>query len=348
MDAVSRIRAARVKTLAQEVGFDAVAITGPTAGIAYERYLAQMRLGYGADMAWLHENADAAPGEPHAAGLRGDVRNIKPDARSVIVLATSYASDTPGYLEQPPSPTEGWIARYAQGKDYHAHVRKMLVRLVRAMAADESLGDCPSNANRVFVDTGPVLEKAFAASGGLGWIGKNTLLLNRRLGSWLFLSVVLTPLELEPDGPTTDHCGSCTACLDVCPTDAFPEPFVLDARRCIATWTIESDAPTDVIRPAEIGQHIFGCDLCQEVCPWNRKVKPSSHTPLLPRSANQRPPLESLIGLDEASFKARFPKSSVRRVDAERLGAIAELIQRQQTEPTEPTEDGGPVRPEAI
>jgi len=318
MAADSHTRARRVKELAAEIGFDACGITGCEAGDAYLRYREQMASGYGADMDWLHESGDTD-------GIRRDVRRVHGTANSVVVVACSYASDVPGYLEEPPAPDEGWIARYAQGKDYHVHVRKMLVRLVRAFEGDPELG-FKSTDHRVFVDTGPVLEKAFAQQAGLGWIGKNTLLLHRSLGSWLFLGVVLTPLELAPDAAGVDHCGSCTRCLDVCPTDAFPAPYVLDARRCIATWTIESDDPPAVIDPKTLGQHVFGCDLCQEVCPWNRKAPPSSHGPLLPRPDNIRPALSSLQGLDEAAFRRRFPKSAVRRTNGPRMGAIAALI----------------------
>ena len=318
MAADSHIRALRVKELARSVGFDACGITDCDAGVAYERYQRQMAAGYGADMGWLHETEEQE-------GLRKDVSRVHAQARSVVVVACSYASDTPGYLEQPPRPDEGWIARYAQGKDYHVHIRKRLVRLVRAFEEDPLLG-YDSRSHRVFVDTGPVLEKAFAQKAGLGWIGKNTLLLSQRLGSWQFLGVILTPLVLAPDTPGVDHCGTCRRCLDVCPTDAFVEPYVLDARRCIATWTIESADPVAVSDPNKIGQHVFGCDLCQEVCPWNRKVPPTDHLPLRPRPENVRPPLQTLMGLDDESFKRRFPKSAVRRTNAQKLDAIATFV----------------------
>ncbi len=318
MDADSHTRALRVKALATEIGFDAVGITGCELGEAFHRYADQMAAGYGADMAWLHEDEERR-------GLRSDVRRLHPQARSVVVVAANYGSDTPGYLEQPPTSEQGWIARYAQGKDYHVHVRKMLVRLARAFQADPALG-YPSHAHRVFVDTGPVLEKALAQSAGLGWIGKNTLLLHRTLGSYVFLGVVLTPLELAVDPPGLDRCGNCRRCLDVCPTDAFVAPYVLDARRCIATWTIESDEPTAVIDPEALGQHVFGCDLCQEVCPWNTKAPATTHAALAPRPENLRPELESLMGLDQDAFKRRFPKSAVRRTDGQRMDAVARLI----------------------
>lgn len=309
-------RAARVKHHAREVGFDLCGVAPPALPEAFGRYAAQMEAGYGAQMGWLVDKPE----------LREDVRRVWPTARSVIALAVSYASDTPGYLAAPPGPDEGWISRYAQGKDYHAHVRKLLVNLVQRFEADPLLPGVSTD-HRIFVDTGPVLEKAFAAAAGIGWVGKNTLLLNRRLGSWVFLAVVLTPLELAFDGVTTDHCGTCRRCLDVCPTDAFVAPYVLDARRCISNWTIESHEPAEVIEPEGLGQHVFGCDLCQEVCPWNRKVPPGRHLPLQPRPANVRPKLAELAALDEEAFKARFPKSPVRRVDARRMRQVIDIIE---------------------
>ncbi|MGB0592154.1 MAG: tRNA epoxyqueuosine(34) reductase QueG [Myxococcota bacterium] len=318
-----------MKELALEVGFDLVGITSPDAQSSFERYSAQMTAGYGAEMSWLYERPE----------LRRDVRTVHSETRSVIVLAVSYASDTPGYLEAPPAADEGWIARYAQGRDYHHDVRKMAIRLAKAMSEEPSLGG-ESSAHRVFVDTGPVLEKAFAQRAGLGWMGKNTLLLNRGLGSWVFLGVILTPLELASDAPGTDHCGSCTRCLDACPTGAFPEPYVLDARACIATWTIESAEPSAVIEAESLGQHVFGCDICQEVCPWNRGVPEGRLATLLPREENLRPKLETLAGLDEESFRARFPRSAVRRTSAEKMAEVVEIIRTRgavvSDEPSEP------------
>lgn len=310
-------RSRRVKRLAHDVGFDLVGIAPPEVPVAFERFQSAMDRGYGAEMDWLIDATEA----------RRDVREVHPTARAVVSLGVSYASDTPGYLEDPPGPGEGWIARYAQGRDYHVTIKKMLVQLARRLEAEPGLGH-PSQAHRVFVDTGPVLEKAFAAEAGVGWIGKNSLLLNRELGSWIFLAVILTPLELAFDMPATDHCGTCTRCLDVCPTDAFPEPYLLDARRCIAYWTIEAPDPAAVIEPDMLGRHLFGCDLCQEVCPWNREVPPTRHQPLAPRPENHRPSLRGLEDLDEAGMRARFPRSAVRRVSPEQMGAVVRLLGR--------------------
>jgi epoxyqueuosine reductase len=320
-------RSERVKHHARQAGFDLVGITGTSVPEAYARYLQAMAAGYGAQMRWLYDKP----------GLREDVRNVWPEARSVIVLAVSYASEGPGYLERPPSPDEGWISRYAQGRDYHLVVKKMLLDLAQRLAGDPALGAIPSERHRLFVDTGPVLEKAFAQAAGLGWIGKNALLIHpgRRTdpllptsgrGSWYFLATLLTPLELAPDAPETDHCGSCTRCLDVCPTAAFPAPYVLDARRCIANWTIESAEPAEVIAPRQIGQHLFGCDLCQEVCPWNGKATPTRHAALRPRPENVRVKLDAILALDDAGFRARFPKSAVRRVSVHQVRQVVAAI----------------------
>lgn len=320
-------RSARVKRHAHAVGFDLVGIAGTSVPEAFARFERQMEAGFGAQMEWLRELPEQ----------RADVRRVWPEARSVVVLGVSYASAEPGYLAAPPAPDEGWIARYAQGRDYHVVVRRMLVNLVRRFEDDDGLGGIPSERHRIFVDTGPVLEKAFAQAAGLGWMGKNTLLIHpgrgadgrageRGRGSWYFLAVVLTPLELAPDAAETDHCGSCTRCLEACPTGAFPEPYVLDANKCISAWTIESPQPAKVIVAEQLGQHVFGCDLCQEVCPWNRKPTPTRHAPLRPRPENARPKLAELAALDDETFKQRFPRSAVTRVNARQMGEVVGVL----------------------
>ena len=362
-------RAARVKDHARMVGFDLVGITGTAVPEAFARYLEALEAGHCADMDYLTENPE----------LRKDVRNVWPEARSVVVCAVSYADTTPSLLDAPLGPDEGYIARYARGRDYHLVVRKMMVQLARRMQHDPHLGGLPSTEQRVFVDTGPVLEKAFAMAAGLGWIGKNTLLIHpghrpehrkkgkrpaprpergrplppgtplhpdtttdldaegRTLGrgSYYFLAVMLTPLTLAHDTPETDHCGSCRRCLDVCPTGAFPAPYKLDARRCISYWTIESHDPRAVADPATLGPHVFGCDLCQDVCPWNQRTLaagPPGHFQLAPRPENVRPSLTELGGLDEEAFILRFPKSAVRRVDAAHLREVVGLVKAGQVQ----------------
>ncbi len=332
-----KVRAERVKRHAREVGFDLVGVTGTSVPAGYARYLAAMEAGYGAEMSWLTESPE----------LREDVRNVWPDARSVVVVALSYASEVPGYLSAPLDPDEGWIARYAQGRDYHIVMKQKLLELARRMSSDASLDAIPTVEQRLFVDTGPVLEKAFAQAAGLGWIGKNTLLIHpgqhdeslarpaASRGSWYFLGVMLTRLELAHDVAETDHCGSCTRCLDACPTGAFASPYVLDARKCIANWTIESAEPSAVIEPTQIGQHLFGCDICQEVCPWNRKITPTRHHKLMPRPENVRPNMDALIALDEEAFGLRFPKSAVKRVTVHQVRQTVAAIRTGQGAPPE-------------
>jgi len=310
-------RSARVKAISRELGFDACGIAPTGAGEGFDRYLRAMERGYGAEMGWLFENPN----------MRADVREVWPEARSVIVLATSYADPTvPDSRQVPPAEDEGWIARYAQGRDYHLVIKKMLIAFADRLSAEPGFEGIPSKDHRLFVDTGPVLEKTFAQLAGIGWIGKNSLVIRKRGGSYCFLAVILTPLELAIDTPHTDHCGSCTRCLDACPTDAFAAPYVLDARKCISTWTIESPDPAVVIDPATIGQHVFGCDICQEVCPWNRRVEQTAHEVLRPRPENVRPKLDSLAGLSEEAFRARFSRSPVRRVKSAQMDATIAAI----------------------
>ncbi len=219
-------------------------------------------------------------------------------ARSMVILALPYASSDPADIE----PGQGRVARYAWNADYHLVVRARLNRLVQALKHLY-----PSAQARGVVDTAPLLEREFAQMAGLGWVGKNTLLLNRLWGSWFFLAVLLTDVELDYDEPfRSDHCGTCRACLDACPTQAFPQPYVLDARRCISYLTIElrGEIPTEL--RAGLGNWAFGCDICQEVCPWNRQVPPAASAEFAP--VPDRDPLElaQLFTLEESAFRSRF------------------------------------------
>lgn len=294
---------AAVRERALALGFDRVAI-GPAAppehAAAFERWLAA---GYAGTMAYLARGRDA----------RLDPRVLLPGARSVVAVALSY---------QPAEEAESWtpIARYARGRDYHDVMRPRLEAIGRALA--EMTGgraEC-----RACVDTSAVLERDVAARAGLGWIGKNTNLLDQALGSFFFIGIVLTTAELLPDGPVPDRCGTCTACLDACPTGAFVAPYVLDARRCLSYLTIEHRGPVGpTLRPA-VAEWAFGCDDCQTVCPWNRKSPPASEPAFRP--ARPLPPLPALLALDEEGFRARFKGSAIRRAKRSGLLRNAALV----------------------
>jgi epoxyqueuosine reductase len=207
----------------------------------------------------------------------------------------------------------GNISVYSRGKDYHDLVKKRLKRLARWLIA-EAGGEV-----KVFVDTAPVPEKALGAAAGLGWQGKHTNLVSRDLGNWFFLGSVFTTLELAPDAPESDHCGSCRACLDVCPTDAFPAPYQLDARRCISYLTIEHKGPVDVVLRRGLGNRIYGCDDCLAVCPWNKFAAEAREIGYAARAGTVAPPLAELAVLDDAGFRARFSGSPIKRIGRDRF-----------------------------
>lgn len=244
---------------------------------------------------------------------RGDPGALWPQARSVIMLADLYTLDS--------DPMDGLarkdravISHYARGRDYHDIVKKRLKRLGRWL-----IEAAPGAVIKVFVDTAPVMEKPLAAAAGLGWQGKHTNLLSRDLGNWFFLGAIFTTLDLPPDQPGQDHCGSCRACLDICPTGAFPAPYQLDARRCISYLTIEHKGPVDeALRPA-LGNRIFGCDDCLAVCPWNKFAASARDMRYAPRPELEAPALADLAGLDDAAFRKMFAGSPVKRIGRNRF-----------------------------
>ena len=251
------------------------------------------------------------------AALRADPREVLPGCRSVVVVAMSYRTDLPPSREALASrPDAVWISRYAWGRDYHRVLKKRLVRLGRWLEAER-----PGVSWRAFVDTGPVLEREWAERAGLGWIGKNGCLINRRFGSELFLGVLLTSAGLEPTPPATNHCGGCTACLDACPAGAFVEAGLVDARRCIAALTVEHRGPVPRDAWPAIGRMVAGCDICQEVCPWNLRAPVDRHPEFAPAPHRYLPELAALEALDEAGWRAwrqgsplgRIPFAELRR-----------------------------------
>jgi epoxyqueuosine reductase len=296
--------AEEIKTHAREaLGFDVVGITTaePLAGASHlARWVAD---GAHGNMAYMAETAD----------LRGDPRHLLPGARSVVCVAMSYHTE-PEPPERGVPGGRAVVARYARRKDYHTVIKRRLVRLGRFIA-----GRFPGARWRTAVDTAPLLEKELAQRAGLGWLGKNTCLINRKLGSELLLGELLTTLALPPDEPETDHCGSCTACLEACPTQAFDGPGRLDARRCISYLTIEHRGPfPEAPRPA-LAPYLFGCDICQAVCPWNRHALPSCAPPLATREALGELTVETLERFDEAGWTALAAGTPLRRLDFPRL-----------------------------
>ena len=253
-------------------------------------------------MDWLAKNAEC----------RADPALLWPEAKSVIVVGANYGPDHDP-LDDLKDRAAGAISVYARGDDYHDVLKKRLKRLAGFMVATFG-GDA-----KIFVDTAPVLEKPLAQEAGLGWQGKHTNLVSREFGSWLFLGSVFTTLDVEADVPERDHCGACHACLDICPTRAFPAPYQLDARRCISYLTIEHKGQIPREFREAIGNRIYGCDDCLAVCPWNKFAQISHEAQFIPRETLRRPLLADLARLDDASFRALFRGSPVKRTDRDRF-----------------------------
>jgi epoxyqueuosine reductase len=288
---------------ARALGFDCVGVTDPDAiGRAGRYFRAFLDAGAHGDMDWLAAHPER----------RTDPRVLWPEVRSVIMLGVNYGPDQNplAILEQR---TRGAISVYAQGDDYHDLIKKRLKTLARWLAATSG-GEV-----KVFVDTAAVMEKPLAQAAGLGWQGKHTNLVSREFGSWLFLGAIFSTSDLPRDEADTDHCGSCRACLDICPTSAFPAPYKLDARRCISYLTIESKAPIPQEFRKAIGNRIYGCDDCLAVCPWNKFAQAGRETKLAARDELRAPDLADLAGLDDAAFRARFTKSPVKRIGRDRF-----------------------------
>jgi epoxyqueuosine reductase len=289
---------ALIREEAARLGFDACGFAGVTAPWAASARLAEfVGAGRHGSMDWMERTAQR----------RAHPRAMWPEARSAIVLGLNYGPDRDP-LEALKARTRGTISVYAQGGDYHDLIKSRLKRLAGALQA--RLG----GEVKVFVDTAPLMEKPLAEAAGLGWQGKHTNLVSREFGSWLFLGAVLTTLELAPDAPGEDHCGQCRACLDICPTHAFPAPYQLDARACLSYLTIEHSGPIPERYRAAIGNRIYGCDDCLAVCPWNKFAKTGHETKLAAREALKAPALADLAALDDAAFRALFAKSPIKRI----------------------------------
>lgn len=287
-----------IKTKATELGFQLVGVApiGVVPELAFYREWAS--LGYAGEMAYLTRDVER----------RSSIQAVVPEARSVIVCGMVYNTDEP-HTAEAQMPDRGWISRYGWGDDYHDHLRGQLEELfafIRRESSDSVIG-------RIYVDTGPVVDRVVAKYAGIGWFGKNTCLIDERQGSWYFVGEIITDLDLEYDHPVADHCGSCRECIDACPTDALREPYVLDSRRCISYLTIELRGAIPVELRPQMGQHVFGCDICQDVCPWNQDAPVTAEPSFRARRGLVAPALKELAELDEEGFRNRFQRSPIKR-----------------------------------
>lgn len=295
----------RLEGAARDLGFVAFGIAradaAPETAARLNQWLAEGRHG---DMIWMESRHEQ----------RGSPKGLWPEVRSVIALGMSYApAQDPMVLAA--HPDRGRISVYAQGADYHDVTKKALKALARWMIAE-----APDSELKVFVDTAPVMEKPLAAAAGLGWQGKHSNLVSRTAGSWLFLGAIYSTLVLEASGVGGGGCGSCTACQTACPTNAFPAPYRVDARRCISYLTIEYAGPIPMEFRTAIGNHIYGCDDCLAVCPWNKFAETAArHRAFLPRAELSAPRLGDLLDLDDAGFRQIFSGSPIKRIGRDRL-----------------------------
>lgn len=293
----------RIRQHAKTAGFDAVGFTGAQLPDQYrERLLEFLSLGRHGDMGWLQERANQ----------RAHPQSLWPEARSAIVLGMNYGPAT-SPLEALKRTSSGTISVYAQNRDYHDLVKKRLKQVARQIVQETDA------AVKVFVDTAPVMEKPLAMQAGVGWQGKHTNLVSREFGSWLFLGAIFTTLELPVDRPELDHCGSCQSCLDICPTNAFPAPYQLDARRCISYLTIEHAGPIPQEFRSSIGNRIYGCDDCLAVCPWNKFANEAREAAFHGRDELKSPSLATLAALDDQAFRSLFSGSPIKRTGRNRF-----------------------------
>lgn len=294
-----------MKQAALDCGFDVAGITSAGPAGDYARYREWIAAGMAGEMAYLTD---------HRGDMRGDARELLPSAKTILCVGKRYDAPCPSSLEAR-EPGRAWISRYAWGADYHDWMREALARVVERLR--EAAG-IPFEW-RICVDTAPLLERSYARLAGLGWIGRNTCLINEQQGSWLFLGEVLLSLELAPDIPPPDRCGSCRRCIDACPTEALvPKPdgtWALDARRCISYFTIEKRGAISEEQQCAMGHHVFGCDICQDVCPWNQKAARTggqTNWTAVPEPFFS-PDLAQLAGMTEDDFRRVFRKTPVWR-----------------------------------
>jgi len=292
----------QIKAQARGIGFDLVGVCPAVEATGFGRLQTWLQSGFAGEMHYIPQY-EAAYRHPES---------VLPGVRSIVMLGLNYRTEEPAL----PEPGQGRVSRYAWGDDYHPLIRERLATLKQFV-----LSQRPDAQVRGVVDTAPLLEREFAQLAGLGWVGKNTLLLNRQAGSWFFLAALLTDLDLEYDSPhALDYCGTCTACLTACPTQAFVAPYVLDARKCISYLTIELREEIPAELRTGVGDWLFGCDVCQDICPWNRKAPNSTEPAFAPHAAMNPVDLASLFCLSEAEFRERFRNTPLWR--AKRRGML--------------------------
>jgi epoxyqueuosine reductase len=305
-----------VKRAAEDAGFELCGIAPTGHAPELDHFPAWIAAGRAGEMKYMEARDD-----------RGDLKRaslarVAPWARSVVVCAINYNTAQPYSTDShdgdSSNASRGWISRYAWGhEDYHEAVLRRLRQvenaLRRAAEADASAESAADIVTRSYVDTGPIVERVFAKYAGVGWIGKNTCIINQKKGSWLFLGVILTSLALEPDLPAPDRCGTCTRCIEACPTDALIAPYQLDSNLCISYLTIEKRGEIPEELRASMGRHVFGCDICQDVCPWNRKAPATFAPEFAPRPELVNPALDWLAEISEQEFRRTFRNSPVRR-----------------------------------
>jgi len=295
-----------VKRAAQQAGFELAGIAPAADSPELQTFPEWIAAGHAGEMKYMEARDERGDLK------RGSLSSVAPWARSVIVCAINYNTDHP-YSTELHDPSRGWISRYAWSReDYHDAVLRRLKQVEAALhqSVEQSY---PELITRSYVDTGPIVERVFAKYAGVGWIGKNTCIINQKIGSWLFLGVILTSLELTPDMPAPDRCGTCTRCIEACPTDAILAPYQLDANRCIAYLTIEKRGAIPEELRAGIGHQVFGCDICQDVCPWNRQAPTTTAPEFSAREGLVNPALDWLAEMSSEGFRETFRGSPIRR-----------------------------------
>jgi epoxyqueuosine reductase len=307
------LTAEAIKSRAREIGFDLCGIAPAGDHPELKFFREWLDRGFAGDMAYLERSADR----------RADVRHVLPTAQTVIVTGTIYNTNRP-YSTECADPDRAHIARYAWGEDYHDVIGERMERLLTWMREQS---DAPFEA-RAYVDTGPVQERVYAQHAGIGWIGKNTCVINPDAGSWIFLAEIICSLPLDCDRPAFDQCGTCTLCIEACPTQAIVGPGVLDSTRCISYLTIELKSDIPEALAAAVGNHVYGCDICQEVCPWNQRAPVSGDPAWQPRHAWDGVTVSELSSRSDDDLRAAMRGSAMRRTKVARLRRVVEAVRR--------------------